>query len=150
MAAMLPTDAQAAVQVLLDIMQAAAMVAVGPHATLTADERKMIVPPGGRIFARMSPEAASKLASVSDPLLLAVGMGFWLLRISRTGPRAAPSPPPPPTPAAPANAATRPPSSPVVSAVAVTVPGQDDAPTGPVDPLGVTPIPDVIRDSFGE
>jgi len=53
----------------------------GEDARFTANERKLIQPPFGRILQRMSPDDAGKFTALADPVLLGTGLLIWGMRI---------------------------------------------------------------------
>lgn len=146
--AMSPASAEAAVKGILDLLELISMTLVGPHTAFTQKERSMIQPAGGRILTRMNPEAAAAFGTVSDPLALLMGLAFWGLRSFKMGaPRqVAPVNPAAAMQARPAQPAAQP-SPPVTASVPADL---GMPPLGVIDPAGVTPIPDFIREAFGE
>jgi len=68
---------------LLAITEGGLMMAIGPRAAMLPEERGKIEPPLGRILARMSPQAATLVASFADPLMLGVAVVAYVSRITR-------------------------------------------------------------------
>lgn len=78
---------------LLAITQGGLMMAIGdPRVALLPSEREQIEPPLARMLARLSPEAATMVATFADPLILGVGLVTWMTRIF-TLPKASQRPP---------------------------------------------------------
>lgn len=69
------------VTTLLDLVQLAAMATVGPHAALNPIERGMVEPAAVRILARMDDAAVARYGALADPIVLAMGLGLWGMRI---------------------------------------------------------------------
>lgn len=68
------------------------MMAIGPKAAMLPEERRQIEPPLGRILARLSPQAATLVATFADPLMLGVGIVAYVTRVTRQdGPKSPPA-----------------------------------------------------------
>lgn len=91
----LPAIDQGAVSGLLDIAEGFLVPQLGAVARFQPQERALIVPALAGIIDRMTPEMAERFRGVADPVLLAVGLGMWGLRVygAKTAP-AAPRPRP--------------------------------------------------------
>lgn len=74
-------DSILAASVLIGVLDSAAQGMVGADAAITLNERNLIEEPLGRILDRLSPELVSKIQIVSDPILLAMGLGLWGMRV---------------------------------------------------------------------
>ena len=57
---------------------------IGPDATLAEHERALIEPALTRVIDRASPEALERLSAISDPVMIAVGVGLWGMRVLST------------------------------------------------------------------
>lgn len=70
-----------AVDGLLSIAEGFLVPQLGPAARFAPQERALIVPSLAGIIDRMTPDVAERFRNVADPLLLAVGLGMWGLRV---------------------------------------------------------------------
>jgi hypothetical protein len=66
---------------LLTILDGAIGVSLGTECCLTPDEHAMIDEPLARIMARLSPETTEAIDKWTDPILLLLGFGLWVVRV---------------------------------------------------------------------
>lgn len=74
-------EAKPAASMLVGTVEMFAVVAIGSEARFNPMERGMIEPSLARILSRMPQESIERFGSILDPLMLAVGFGWWGLRI---------------------------------------------------------------------
>lgn len=77
-------DAKAVTPALVGMMESMAVMTIGPEAKFAPMERAMIDPSLARILARMPKESIDKFGGMLDPMVLALGLGMWGLRIRNT------------------------------------------------------------------
>lgn len=74
-------DARQTTTALLQFAQLGAVATLGPVAAFTPLEIGLIEPAAVRILSRMDASAVARYGALADPLVLAVGLGMWGLRV---------------------------------------------------------------------
>jgi hypothetical protein len=68
-------------QMLIEMLNSVLETSMGTEAQLNRNERGFIEPPLGRLIDKYSPSQIEKFSLIADPLLLAVGLGIWFMRV---------------------------------------------------------------------
>jgi hypothetical protein len=76
-------EAEETVALLLTMADTIAQTSVGPDAAMNIVERMMIEPSLTRLLENTSDVAIERAMSISTPLILAVGVGMWGLRVNK-------------------------------------------------------------------
>jgi hypothetical protein len=75
------SQAQQTADVLLTITDGMTATLIGPECVMLSNEREMIEPPLSRILERLDPLASALIEKYTDPIMLAMGLAMWGLRI---------------------------------------------------------------------
>ena len=74
-------NAQSTATAILQLAELAAIATLGPFARVNPMERAMIEPSMVRILNRMDADALGRFSALSDPIMLAMGLGMYGLRV---------------------------------------------------------------------